>query len=284
MRSLAVLAEDNYLGNAGKNVKTAYYEMPDSLVLNQKSDITAEYYVKNALAIEAPDVKIDESSVLVTDDSGRRWRLPISNPAMKDPTENGHLRTCREVSTERDLLSLMGTFYELPAENADGFARIRPVASHSYAINDYCSYRGMLVMSGVSTDAASKQNRHIVSDKNGKVAVWAGMIDDLWNLGKPVGKGGPWNHSKVSVNVPSDPYLFGFYDKRSMKLSNEGEAMVKFRIQLDPDGGGNWMDYASYTVKPGETVDYIFPTGLQARWLRIVPDANTTATALLTYE
>lgn len=284
MRSLAVLAEDNYLGKAGKNVTTAYYEMPDSLVLNPKSDITAEYYVKNALAIEAPDVKIDESSVLVIDDSGRRWRLPISNPALKDLTENGRLRTCREVSTERDLLSLMGTFYELPAENADGFARIRPVSSHPYAINDYCSYRGMLVMSGVSKDAASKQNRHIVTDKNGKAAVWTGVIDDLWNLGKPVGKGGPWNHSKVSANEPSDPYLFGFYDKRSMKLSNDGDCNATFRVQLDPDGSGSWMNYASYTVKPGETVNYIFPTGLQARWLRIVSDSDTSATALLTYE
>ena len=284
MRSLAVLAEDNYLGKSGKNMKTAYYEMPDSLELNPKSDITAEYYVKNALAIEAPDVKIDESSVLVIDDSGRRWRLPISNPALKDLTENGRLRTCREVSTERDLLSLMGTFYELPAENADGFARIRPVSSHPYAINDYCSYRGMLVMSGVSKDAASKQNRHIVTDKNGKAAVWTGVIDDLWNLGKPVGKGGPWNHSKVSANEPSDPYLFGFYDKRSMKLSNDGDCNATFRVQLDPDGSGSWMNYASCTVKPGETVNYIFPTGLQARWLRIVSDSDTIATALLTYE
>lgn len=283
MRTLSVLAEENYLGN-NRNNKTTYYEMPDSLKLNVKNDITAEYYLKNALAVEAPDVKIEELSVLVIDDSGRRWRLPISNPALKDLTEKGRLRTCREVSTERDLLSLMGTFYELPAENADGFARIRPVASHPYAVNDYCSYRGMLVMSGVTPDATAKQNRHIIMSENGKGAVWAGVIDDLWSLGKPVGKGGPWNHSKVSANVPSDPYLFGFYDKRGMKLSNEGEVTAKFRIQLDPDGSSNWMDYESYTIKPEETVDHIFPVGLQARWLRIIPDADTMATALLTYE
>lgn len=41
------------------------------------------------------------------------------------------LGICREVATERDLMNCADTFYELPAENADGFAKIRPVASHS---------------------------------------------------------------------------------------------------------------------------------------------------------
>ena len=110
------------------------------------------------------------------------------------------------------------------------------------------------------------------------------MIDDLWSLGKPVGQGGPWRHSKVSANVPSDPYLFGFYDRRSMKLTNEGAETGTFRVQLDPDGSGNWMDYSEFRLKPGENVDYTFPVGLQARWLRILSDADTVATALLTYE
>jgi hypothetical protein len=43
----------------------------------------------------------------------------------------------------------MGTFYELPAENADGYAKIRPVATHNYKINDYASYRGMMILTGV---------------------------------------------------------------------------------------------------------------------------------------
>lgn len=66
------------------------------------------------------------------------------------------LRICREVATERDLFSCMGTFYELPAENADGYAKIRPVSTHNYRINDYASYRGMLVLTGVTPKMGKK--------------------------------------------------------------------------------------------------------------------------------
>jgi hypothetical protein len=67
----------------------------------------------------------------------------------KDLTGQALLRICREVATERDLFSCMGTFYELPAENADGYAKIRPISTHHYRINDYASYRGMLLMTGI---------------------------------------------------------------------------------------------------------------------------------------
>ena len=49
-----------------------------------------------------------------------------------DLTDESALRLCREVVTERDLFNCAGTFYELPANNADGFAKIRPIASHNF--------------------------------------------------------------------------------------------------------------------------------------------------------
>ena len=39
-----------------------------------------------------------------------------------------------EVATERDLFNFGGTFYELPARNAQGFAKIRPIATHNLKI------------------------------------------------------------------------------------------------------------------------------------------------------
>ena len=71
------------------------------------------------------------------------------------------LRICREVATERDMFSCHGTFYELPAENADGYAKIRPVATHNFRIHDYASYRGMLILTGVEPEAAAT-NEHII--------------------------------------------------------------------------------------------------------------------------
>ena len=102
VHTLAVLAEDNYLWKNGKGGETAYYEMDESLALNSRNDMVAEYYLKNALAIEAPDVRIDASSVLVVDDSGRRWRLPISIlHCVSLPNRDGcvHAVRCRRNAT-----------------------------------------------------------------------------------------------------------------------------------------------------------------------------------------
>src|SRR5690606_20917093 len=147
---------------------------------------------------------------------GRRWRLPLGPDAFVDYTRDNLLRICREVATERDLLSLQGTFYELPAENADGFAKIRPISSHKLAIHDYASYRELLVMTGIHSATDIK---HIITSEDRKAQVWVGAIDDLWKLGKPVGHGGPWKGSNVKKNIPSDPYLIGFYDKKTLELS-----------------------------------------------------------------
>ena len=59
------------------------------------------------------------------------------DPEFEELTNKSLLRVCREVSTERDLFNCAGTLYELPAENADGFAKIRPIASHHFRIHDY---------------------------------------------------------------------------------------------------------------------------------------------------
>lgn len=61
----------------------------------------------------------------------------MGHKAYTELTGSLTLRICREVATERDLFNCHGTFYELPAENADGYAKIRPIASHSFRIHDY---------------------------------------------------------------------------------------------------------------------------------------------------
>ena len=198
-------------------------------------------------------------------------------------TNKGLLRICREVATERDLFSCMGTFYELPAENADGYAKIRPISSHKYQINDYASYRGMLLMTGISPEEG-KDNPHIIVSDDGKAAVWAGVIDDLWSLGKPVGQGGPWKESVVKAGTPSDPYLIAFYDQKSMQLKHDSKETVIFTVEVDPTGNGDWMEYKEFSVKPEETVKYDFPATFEARWIRFITNKNTNATAWLEYK
>jgi hypothetical protein len=278
-RTLGVLA--NKTSN-GKTQETGYYEMSDKLELIKKEDPETADFIRKQFAIPQQAVTIEESSVLIIDDQNRRWRLPLGNKAFRLLTDRGSLRICREVATERDLFHCMGTFYELPAENADGYAKIRPVATHNYRINDYASYRGMLILTGVEPEKG-KENPHLIVSADGKAAVWAGVIDDLWQLGKPVGHGGPWKESKVMKGVPSDPYLFAFYDKKELSLSHKSEKSITFTMEFDPTGNGDWMSYHSITVQPGETARYTFPRGMEARWIRLVSDWDTQATALLEY-
>ena len=190
---------------------------------------------------------------------------------------------CREVATERDLFNCMGTFYELPAENADGYAKIRPVASHPYRIYDYASYRGMLVMTGISPGEAGS-NPHVIVSDDGKAAVWAGAVDDLWKLGKPVGHGGPWFNDSVRAGDPSDPYLMGFYDRKKLSLSHGSDRPVTVKIEIDPTGNGVWMPYMACSVEPHAIWRHEFPEGFQAQWIRFTADSDVRATAWLDYE
>ena len=267
---------------SGLETETGYYELDEELNLVTKSDPETNSFIKEKFAIPENVVEIEESSVLVVDDKNRRWRLPLGNDSYQQLTDAAQLRICREVATERDLLNVGGTFYELPAENADGFAKIRPVASHNFRIHDYASYRGMLVMTGLNPNV--KAGEHVVISDDGKAAVWLGVIDDLWEMGKPTGKGGPWKSSSVKAGEPSDPYLIGFYDKRTLEISHESAQPVTFRIEVEPIGHGPWMEYQEIIVKPGETFNHEFPENFQARWIRFVTDKNCMATAWLEYK
>ena len=262
---------------------SGYYELNAEMQLVPKDDSQTQALINKQMAIPASVVTVEQSSVLVVDDQGRRWRLPLGEDAFTPLTDAGALRIAREVATERDLLNCHGTFYELPAENADGFAKIRPISSHRLRIHDYASYRGMLIMSGINPNQG-KDNPHVVVSPDGRAAVWAGVIDDLWKLGKPTGQGGPWKDTRVKAGQPSDAYLIGGYDQRSVSLSHEAKEAVTFTIEVEPVGHGPWMRYQQVSVGAGETYEYEFPESFQARWIRFTTDKSTKATAWLVYD
>ena len=278
-RALGVLSSQF---NQNTPTENGYYELDSAMHLVKKNDPALATFIKEKLAIPKDVITVEESSVLIIDDSGRRWRLPKGDTRFTLNVQNAANRISREVVTERDLLNAHGTFYELPAENADGFAKIRPVSSHSLNIHDYTSYRGLLVMTGIDNNDVS--NEHIITSKDGNAKVWVGAIDDLWKLGKPVGEGGPWSNDVVRNNIPSDPYLIGFYDKKNLTLSHKSNKPVTFTIQVDAIGHGPWMNFKQITVKPNEKVLYTFPASFQARWIRFSSNTDCTATALLSYK
>ncbi len=182
------------------------------------------------------------------------------------------------------MLNCQGTFYELPARNAGGLAKLRPIATHGLAIHDFVSYRGMLVLTGLDETALESPSEHLVVSDDRRCAVWCGVVDDLWQLGRPRGEGGPWKDTAVTAGTPSDPYLMTGYDRKSLRLSHAGAGPVNVTVEVDPDGTGLWCRYQTFAVPPGQTVTHDFDEVFSAYWVRFVSDTTTTATAWLKYD
>ncbi len=279
LRTLSVLSanvtpEKTTLGDA--------YELSADFKLTKQKDPAVAAYVEKNTLIPTGIVTADAASVIF-EESGVRWRLPRSaSPAQDGLLARSALRKAREVCTERDMLQAHGTFYELPALNAKGAIRMRPIATSDAAIHDYCSYRGLLVLSGI--DPAAKDDQHIIRSDDGKAAVWVGAADDLWQLGKPRGHGGPWLNSDVAAGKPSDPYLMTGYDQKTLVLENNGEAETTITVELDVAGDGRFAAYRSFKLAPGAKESHVFPAWINAYWVRAVSSAKTKASAQLTYE
>jgi hypothetical protein len=196
----------------------------------------------------------------------------------QEPSNLHHARVCREVATERDLFNFGGTFYELPARNAQGFAKIRPIATHNLKIHDYASHFGLLFLTGLN----GKEGARIIKSADGKLALWAGVIDDLWQLGKPRGTGGVWKNSMVQAGEPSLPYLMTGYDRKSVTISTQDDSDIT--LEIDVDGTGLWVPYKTFSIQADVPAEHEFPEGFSAYWIRAVSSVDTTATVTFRYE
>ncbi len=228
----------------------------------------------------AADYAVDEASVIVRDGDGKTFRLPKGAAGFDALV--GRARGVRECASERFLANLHGTFYEIPraSNGKPDWERMKPVASHDRRIFDFCSWRGLLVLVGVRSDAAP--DGHVFRAEDGP-GLWFGALDDLWKLGKPRGRGGPWRDTAVAAGKPSDPYLMTGYDRKTLTLAHDQAETVTFTLEINFDHQGfhTWREIA---VPPGEGVSHTFPEGYHAHWLRLRCDRDCRATAQLQYE
>lgn len=258
------------------------YEMDGELKMRRIEDSKLWRWMLDSFRPPKDALQVDAASVIYVDEEGKRWRLPKGDARLEKPGPLGPPRVAREVSTERDLFNAAGTFYELPANNSGGIAMVRPVATHNRRIQDYCSYRGMLVLSGVRRNAPASE--HVVRSEDGGAAVWLGVSDDLWKLGKPRGEGGPWRDTQVKAGAPSDPYLMTGFDRKRLRLKQTGASQARVRVEVDITGTGLWREYRTFDLAAGKELEHAFPDGFDAYWVRTVADRDCTATAIFIYQ
>lgn len=267
----------------GQVVGRAFYrvQLDDDLKLELAAvdDPEVEAEVRERAAT-GQDFGVDDASVYI-DRGGVRYRLPCGNAEFDSPTTSGWRRGIREVVTERAVMNIHGTFYELPRDSSGGMRRIRPITTHDLDIFDFASWRGMLVLSGNLTGA--EVGGHYVAAADGRVGLWFGNVDDLWRFGPPRGRGGPWLKTPVQAGRPSDPYLMIGYDLKRLTLAHGADADVGFRIEVDVLGDNHWHEFKRLNVAAGETVRYDFPPGYSAHWVRLIADRDVVASAQFDY-
>ena len=187
----------------------------------------------------------------------------------------------REVESERFLMDCHYMFYELTPLVYDGKTwGVRPISTHLRIIPDFCSWNGMLVLSGNQVTPIRDSNLWAGEPQSN---LWFGKTDDLWQFGKPRGWGGPWWKAKVVADAPSDPYLMTGFEHKVLHLVHEADSAVTFRVEVDFLGDQSWAPYGRYTVEPGGYAHHEFPAGFSAHWVRVIPDTDCTTTAYFTY-
>jgi hypothetical protein len=205
----------------------------------------------------------------------KTYRLPKASYAY-DHAWNTEWMRIREAQTERYLMDVHGIFYELPTLTYNSnIMGIRPIANHLRLVPDFCFWRGMFVMAGDQNDRSNGQPQS---------GLWFGNIDELWQMGKPKGWGGPWYESEVKAYEVSDPFLMTGFDKKSLHITHNANREIVFKVEVDFLGNNTWQTYRNIKVGANGYEHYEFPDGFSAQWVRFTPNvAATKASVFLIY-
>ena len=272
-----VRKQGNNISFAELNAESfAYTSATGNEELVKKATIKPVFTVDDASVILNVTESIDGKAVKHT------LRLPKGPAGFDKAFAEGWPRDEREVESERTLANIHGTFYEVPfwiVGESPLFTKMKPVCSHNKRIDDFATWRGLLWLSGVKPNAPASE--HVIKSEDGSMALWAGGIDDLWKLGKPIGQGGPWKDTSVKAGIPSDPFLMNGYDQKSLSLKADRNCTVHVEVDFDLQSG--FHRYRSFELKANDELKSAFPSGFAAHWVRFVCDSDASVTAWLEY-
>lgn len=205
----------------------------------------------------------------------RRYLLPKASHSW-DHAWNTEWMRIRHAVTERLLMDAHGIFYELPALSYGGHLwGIRPICSHLRVVPDFCHWRGLFVMASDQIDHDQGQPQS---------GLWFGSIDELSQMGKATGWGGPWWDTPVQADQWSDPFLMTGFDKKVVHLAHDQDETVRFWVEVDFLGDGTWMRYGGFDVQPDTRYrHHEFPDGFSAHWVRVRANKDCRATVYFMY-
>lgn len=273
-----VRKEDNQITYAELEAETFDYTS-----INGNEDLKKKATIKPVFTVDEASVVLQVSERIDGKTSKHVLRLPKGSAAFDNAFSEGWPRDEREIESERTLANIHGTIYEVPfwiVGQSPLFSKMKPICSHNKRIDDFATWRGLLWLSGVKNDARASEN--IFKSRDGKIALWAGSVDELWKLGKPIGRGGPWKNTSVKAGVASDPYLMNGFDKKTLTLETDRDCTVHVDVDFDLHSG--FHRHKSFELKAHQPHTYVFPSGFAAHWIRFISSADVKATAWMDYE
>lgn len=227
----------------------------------------------------------DRSSALLkvftgADQTWRTYRLPKASHCWDHKWQTEWPRI-RGVEHERLLMDHHGMWYELsPWAYGNRIWGVRPISTHLWVHADFCSWKGLLV---VGADNLSHEGGGNVLCAEPQSGIWMGKTDDLWNLGKPKGWGGPWWNSQVKATEPSDPFLMTGFEHKCIHLSHTNDQPVRFTVEVDFLGCGDWHVYKQIDITAKGYEVHAFPSGFSAHWIRVTTNTDAVCSAQLHY-
>jgi hypothetical protein len=182
------------------------------------------------------------------DSAIQTFRLPKASHAY-DHLWQSEWPRIREVETERYLMDVHGTFFELsPLTWGGAVWGVRPISQHLRMVPDFASWRGFLVLGGNQVSSIFDANLVTGQSQSGLLFT---TTDALWAYGKPQGWGGVWMNDVLPLSsssmgyasAPSDPYLMTGYTNKVAHVrfnddnsNGNGFGSLYFLIEADFTG------------------------------------------------
>ncbi len=251
----------------------------------QFCDVTGPGGLEGAADEHAPlwAVGWDKRSVILKVLDHGRWltfRLPKGSHTF-DPRHGWYTEwpRIRQVGPERFLLAMHGQLFDFPpAFSAPSARGIRPLCTHLRVIPDFCAWRGRIVLG--ADDASMMQNPLCGQAQSN---LWFGTREDLRHWGPAAGWGGPWVQDPVAPDRPSDPYLFAGYRQRTVHLAHDAPHTIRFQLEIDPQGAGQWQGLADVEVPAGQYRYLVLDEAAPGEWIRARVSAACRATVYFHY-
>jgi len=247
----------------------------------QFTDITGPGGIRGAPDDKSPlwAAGWDKRSLILKLLDGGQWstfRLPKGSHAF-DAKHGWYTEwpRIRDLDDGQFMAVLHGQMFDFPGTfSAANTAGIRPICTHLRYVPDLAQWGDWLV---IGSDDTTVMRNPLAGQSQSNL--WFGTKADLKQWGPVAAWGGVWMGDHVKAAQPSDPFLIAGYARRVLHVSHQENQAVSYSLEADVKGDGRWVAIAKLDVPAKSYRWQLLDPGLQAEWLRVVPDKDCFVSA-----